>query len=384
MFKQTQVLGKSTRDMNPDSVGDLKQIEIENIPPEPLLSENKELKLTPGHELMSTITSTGAAAIYNNPAVIPLIGLGAAALDSACLGSFTILFVIISWYVKQKRLKSLMLTTLEDSVVQLVQDYKLFNLIKVINKQYGFQQDDVIIKKLYGKLLLAIVYSLSLFDKKDLISFQNFLEDEVRRDKTKKINIWLSVLVKREIEIKTKRLSSFVNNMTRAIGIKLINPEKFRMELVTNLTIINGLIADIQSKCFIQWFTENVNSSTNNDEIKKSLEYRDYISSNISIPNTYSSMTEIVVDEVDKLMEQAIVEVAQKEEEDLKKEKEKIEANSKIASRLDDFRNKFSAKNTLSKWSVFGDNPIRKNGGKYTRIRRINKVTRKNKRLSKR
>jgi hypothetical protein len=277
-----------------------------------------------------------------------------------------------------------MLTTLEDSVVQLVQDYKLFNLIKVINKQYGFQQDDVIIKKLYGKLLLAIVYSLSLFDKKDLISFQNFLEDEVRRDKTKKINIWLSVLVKREIEIKSKRLSSFVNNMTRAIGIKLINTERFRMELVTNLTIINGLIADIQSKCFIQWFTENVNSSTNNDEIKKSLEYRDYISSNISIPNTYSSMTEIVVDEVDKLMEQAIVEVAQKEEEDLKKEKEKAEADSKIISKMQSFRNKFSNNNTLSKWNIF-DNPMNTRGGKNKRtIKRTNKRNITNKRLSKR
>ena len=384
MFKQTQVLGKSTRDMNPNSVGDLKQIEIENNPPEPLISENKELKFTPGHEVISSITSRGAAAIYNNPAAIPLIGLGAAALDSACLGSFTILFVIISWYVKQKRLKSLMLTTLEDSVVQLVQDYKLFNLIKVINKQYGFQQDEVIIKKLYGKLLLAIIYSLSLFDTKDLKNFQNFLADEIRRDKTKKINIWLNVLVQRELDIKSKFFKTFVNNMTRAIGIKLINTERFRMELVTNLTIIGGLIADIQSKCFIQWFTENVNSSTNNDEIKKTLEYRDYISSNISIPETYSSMTEGIVAEVDKLMEQAIVEVAQKEEEDLKKENEKAEADSKIISKMQSFRNKFSNNNTPSKWNIF-DNPMNTRGGKNKRtLKRTNKRNRTNKRLSNR
>lgn len=371
------LLGKSMKVINP-----IKEIETE--PTKPLLSENTELKLTPGHELISSITATGAAAITNNPAVIPIIGLGAAAIDSACLGSFTILFVIISWYVKQKRLKSLMLTTLEDSVVQLVQDYKLFNLIKVINKQYGFQQDDIIVKKLYGKLLLAIVYSLSLFDKKDLKNFQNFLADEIRRDKTKKINIWLNVLVQRELEIKSKRLSSFVNNMTRAIGIKLINPERFRMELVTNLTIINGLIADIQSKCFIQWFTENVNSSKNNDEIKKTLEYRDYISSNISIPNTYSSITEIVVDEVDKLMEQAIDEVAQKAEEDITKEKEKTEGDSKIISNMDDFRNKFSAKTTLSKWNVFGDNPMHTHGGNNKRHTKTSKITNKRNRTNKR
>lgn len=371
------LLGKSMKVINP-----IKEIETE--PTKPLLSENTELKLTPGHELISSITATGAAAITNNPAVIPLIGLGAAALDSACLGSFTILFVIISWYVKQKRLKSLMLTTLEDSIIQLVQDYKLFNLIKVINKQYGFQQDDVIIKKLYGKLLLAIVYSLSLFDTKDLKNFQNFLEDEVRRDKTKKINIWLSVLVQRELDIKSKFFKSFVNNMTRAIGIKLINTERFRMELVTNLTIIGGLIADIQSKCFIQWFTENVNSSTNNDEIKKTLEYRDYISSNISIPETYSSMTEGIVAEVDKLMEQAIIEVAQKEEEDLKKENEKAEADSKIISNMQSFRNKISTNNTLSKWNIF-DNPMHAHGGKNKRtIKRTNKRNRTYKRLSNR
>ena len=371
------LLGKSIKVINP-----IKEIETE--PTKPLLSENTELKLTPGHELISSITATGAAAITNNPAVIPIIGLGAAAIDSACLGSFTILFVIISWYVKQKRLKSLMLTTLEDSVVQLVQDYKLFNLIKVINNQYGFQQDDIIVKKLYGKLLLAIVYSLSLFDKKDLKNFQNFLADEIRRDKTKKINIWLNVLVQRELEIKSKRLSSFVNNMTRAIGIKLINPERFRMELVTNLTIINGLIADIQSKCFIQWFTENVNSSKNNDEIKKTLEYRDYISSNISIPNTYSSITEIVVDEVDKLMEQAIDEVAQKAEEDLTKEKEKTEGDSKRISNMDNFRNKFSANTTLSKWNIFGDNPMRAHGGKNKRHIKTSKITNKRNRTNKR
>lgn len=67
-----------------------------------------------------------------------------------------------------------MLTTLEDSVVQLVQDYKLFNIIKAINEQYGFQEDEIIVNKLYGKLLLAIVYSLSLFDTKDLKKFSEF------------------------------------------------------------------------------------------------------------------------------------------------------------------------------------------------------------------
>ena len=380
MFKQTQVLGKSTRDINPNSAGELKEIEVERNQPEPLISENKELKFTPGHEVISSITSRGASAIYNNPAAIPLIGLGAAALDSACLGSFTILFVIISWYVKQKRLKSLMLTTLEDSIIQLVQDYKLFNLIKVINKQYGFQQDEVILKKLYGKLLLAIIYSLSLFDTKDLKNFQIFLADEIRRDKTKKINIWLNVLVQRELDIKSKFFKTFVNNMTRAIGIKLINTERFRMELVTNLTIIGGLIADIQSKCFIQWFTENVNSSTNNDEIKKTLEYRDYISSNISIPNTHSSMTEGIVTEVEKLMEQAIIEVAQKEEEDMLKEKKKEDDYSKLNSRMQSFSMKNSLKNTLSKWNIF-DNPMNAKGGKHTRRTiRPNKHKKTNKR----
>jgi len=95
-------------------------------------------------------------------------------------------------------------------------------------------------------------------------------------------------------------------------------------------------------------------------------------------------MTEGIVAEVDKLMEQAIIEVAQKEEEDLKKENEKAEADSKLNSRMQSFSMKNSLKNTLSKWNIF-DNPMNTHGGKNKRtIKRKNKRNRTNKRLSKR
>jgi hypothetical protein len=242
-----------------------------------------------------TAMATVGTVMQKNPVLLATAGIGVGASGAMCLGGITAIFVVVSWAVEKKKQKDKMLMTLEESILQLMQNHKLLRLIMRINAIFEFTSDSLILNNLNQKVNLALVYSLSLFTTKELELFMCHLQgiqaseckitktkldkvtDKLKSFRKKKVksvggsgiehgvtsakpvlsgtSLLLITIIKREIEIRTGGFFGLKtkDKLTRAsVGMTFFNSSVFRNELLANLTIVNGLMSDFQSKCMIQ------------------------------------------------------------------------------------------------------------------------------------
>ena len=139
---------------------------------------------------VKTMAAVSAAAtlgkvMQENPVILATIGVGVAGTGAMCMGGITAIFIVISWAIEKKIQLDKMKMTLEESMLQLMQNHKLFRLIMKINLIFEFKMDGLIINNLNQKIHLALVYSLSLFNKRQLEELRCHLEGTTGTEKCK-------------------------------------------------------------------------------------------------------------------------------------------------------------------------------------------------------
>jgi hypothetical protein len=320
-----------------------------------IITRNDELMPSVRTAAFVTAMATVGTVMQKNPVLLASAGIGVGASGAMCLGGITAIFVVVSWAVEKKKQKDKMLMTLEESILQLMQNHKLLRLIMRINAIFKFTSDSLILNNLNQKVNLALVYSLSLFTTKELEKFRCHLngtdadkciisktkldkvKDKFKSLRSKKTkgggtnpslsgtSLLLITIITREIEIRTKGFFKLTtkDKLTRAsVGMTFFNSSVFRNELLANLTIVNGLMSDFQSKCMIQLilYTKNPGFEGNVRELQASVEYDSYIIAKVEVPNTNYKYTNDVMDEItDKLV--TVKEEAMKEQNEITEEK---------------------------------------------------------------
>ena len=149
--------------------------------------DNLFMKHQPAVKTMVAVSAaaTLGTVMKENPVILATLGVGVVGTGAMCMGGITAIFIVISWAIEKKIQLDKMKMTLEESMLQLMQNHKLFRLIMKINLIFEFKMDGLIINNLNQKIHLALVYSLSLFNKRQLEGLLCYLEGTTGTDECK-------------------------------------------------------------------------------------------------------------------------------------------------------------------------------------------------------